>query len=290
MDVSKLSLSLKFLNSKCSYQIRNVKCFLCVCLNLVPSWEIFGLLRRMCYPHVRCRSVAISWVQGRGLSRPWYIGLGQPSLWPNPRPLGPAPAQFSCVCLFLPSSAWLHLVSGLGQGQAKSLSCPQKPWEPSRWLLEGCVSCFDRSWDRIVAAGQSETNKLPRCCCGQWVQPMCPRCWVTLWSLHHGSPLGNTGHWRLCLDLASQIDNISDIYQTGNFNENKREPSATETEVNETSLFLFNGGESYNDSNQNALWFSIEAFSWESIEYEKKHFTEQRFRHWTLKFMNVRDF
>ena len=113
-------------------------------------------------------------------------------------------------------------------------------------------ACFDRSWDRIVAAGQSETNKLPRCCCGQWVQPMCPRCWVTLWSLHHGSPLGNTGHWRLCLDLASQIDNISDIYQTGNFNENKREPSATETEVNETSLFLFNGGESYNDSNQNA--------------------------------------
>ena len=67
-------------------------------------------------PYVRCRSVAISWVQGRGLSRPWYIGLGQPRR-PNPPPPRPHQRQPSfLVCLFLPS-AWLHMVSGLGQGQ-----------------------------------------------------------------------------------------------------------------------------------------------------------------------------
>ena len=137
------------------------------------------------------------------------------------------------VCLFLPS-AWLRMVSR-GSGPRPGSQIPLMvalEAMGSKWMIISglCVSCFDRSWDiELSRAGEAmvtirPTNYQAAGCCGHWIPAHSPRCWVTLspghhW-LHHGSFLGNSGqhgHWRLCLDPA----NISDIYQTGNFNENK---------------------------------------------------------------------
>ena len=185
---------------------------------------------------VRCRSVAISWVQGRRLSRPWYIGLGQP--WrPNPPPMpwpgtqAPAPAQFSCLPIFAKRLASY----GLARVWAKARQPNPPDGGPRSHGFQvvddnQCVECF-LFWSilgycRIVASRQwlqSDQHKLStrllRSLDTRSLPPVLgdiiPRS-----PLHHGSFLGNSGqhgHWRLCLDPA----NISDIYQTGNFNENK---------------------------------------------------------------------
>ena len=89
----------------------------------------------MCYPHVRCRSVAISWVQGRGLSRPWYIGLG---LWPNPwRRLGHCSSLvFLCLPIFAKRLASPGPVSG-----PRSLQIPLMAPE-AKWIMIVTGLCF----------------------------------------------------------------------------------------------------------------------------------------------------
>ena len=161
--------------------------------------------------------------------------------------------------------------------------------DDNQWVL--CVSCFDRSWDiELSRAGEAmvtirPTNYQAAGCCGHWIPAHCPRCWVTLspghhW-LHHGSFLGNSGQhgqWRLCLDPA----NISDIYQTGNFNENKNMGAIGNWNWSDFLVLVdFNAGESYDDSNQNA---SFIVSDWAFYRVEN---TLQRFRHWTLRFTNM---
>ena len=109
-------------------------------MTLLHSWEIFWLLGRMCYPHVRCRSVAISWVQGRGLSRPWYIGLGQPSLWPNPRRCLGHCSSTSLVFLCLPIFA-KRLASPGPVSRPRSLQIPLMAPE-AKWIMIVTGLCF----------------------------------------------------------------------------------------------------------------------------------------------------
>ena len=154
----------------------------------------------------------------------------QPPGRPWPGTQAPAPAQFSCLPIFAKRLASYGLAQVWAKArQPNTLMMALEAMGSKLWMIISVlsVSCFDRSWDIVELSrageqgnGYNQTNtRLLRSLDTRSPPPVLgdiiPRS-----PLHHGSFLGNSGqlgHWRLCLDPA----NISDIYQTGNFNENK---------------------------------------------------------------------
>ena len=177
----------------------------------------------------------------------------QPPGRPWPGIQAPAPAQFSCLPIFAKRLASY----GLARVWAKARQ-PNPPDDGPRShgfqvpmiISVLSISCFDRSWDIVELSrageqgnGYNQTNtNYPPGYCGHWIPAHCPRCWVTLSPGHHCT-MGHFSATVVSMAIGGFVQTQPTfptfIRQEILMRTRTQGPSATETEVKVTSLFLF---------------------------------------------------